>query len=97
MNEQPQLSERSPWWPLKWMFLLFVAALVAAGIRHPERSQGEWGLLPPVVLSIPLLAVATRDIVLLICRQESTWKRRCRSASAIFAVASLGVLFWQAL
>lgn len=88
MKEEPQLSEHSPLWPLKWMFLLFVAALVAAGIRHPERSRGEWGLLPPLVLGIPLLAIATRDIMLLSCRRESTWKRRYRAASAIFAIGS---------
>lgn len=89
------MRDHSAWWPLKWIFLLLVAALAVASLRHPERSQGEWGLLPALVLCPPLLAIVARDIALLIWRRESIRERCWRVASSVLAMASLGALLWQ--
>lgn len=96
-NHASGRREHSAWWPLKWLSLIMVSAIVLATLRHPERAHGEWELLPPMILCPMLFTLAARDVVILTSRRESAFEWWWRAASAVIATTTLGVLLWQVL
>jgi hypothetical protein len=82
----------SPWWPLQWIYLLFIAATLVAG-RGGKLSEAEWGPFPLIFFCLPLVALLGRDCARLYRGDEPRFYRTWRAVSLLFATACVALLW----